>query len=147
MCPLGGKSPSVKLMSRRENKKLAKTNLRNMDKTMQKLRHIGSCSPLWLMLVSHICHANWKTVTISCNCFLFFLFLFLFFFFFFYQWTREHRGGESVLIDKGTMLGVVGRQCYLRLLRAKSLTGFKLFATTLNNTQQHATWYANGRNM
>ena len=28
--------------------------------------------------VSHICHANWKTVTISCNCFLFFLFLFFF---------------------------------------------------------------------
>ena len=36
-----GKSPSVKLMSRRENKELAKTNLKNMDKTMQKLRHIG----------------------------------------------------------------------------------------------------------
>ena len=35
-CLLGGKSPSVKLMSRRENKELAKTNLKNMDKTMQK---------------------------------------------------------------------------------------------------------------
>ena len=34
-CLLGGKSPSVKLMSRRENKQLAKTNLKNMDKTMQ----------------------------------------------------------------------------------------------------------------
>ena len=34
-CLLGGKSPSVKLMSRRENKELAKTNLKNMDKTMQ----------------------------------------------------------------------------------------------------------------
>ena len=32
---LWGKSPSVKLMSRRENKGLAKTNLKNMDKTMQ----------------------------------------------------------------------------------------------------------------
>ena len=31
-CLLGGKSPSVKLMSRRENKELAKTNLKNMDK-------------------------------------------------------------------------------------------------------------------
>ena len=35
-CLLGGKSPSVKLMSRRENKELAKTNLKNMDKTMKK---------------------------------------------------------------------------------------------------------------
>ena len=34
-CLLGGKSPSVNLMSRRENKELAKTNLKNMDKTMQ----------------------------------------------------------------------------------------------------------------
>ena len=41
-CLLGGKSPSVKLMSRRENKELAKTNLKNMDKTTQKLQHIGS---------------------------------------------------------------------------------------------------------
>ena len=45
-CLLRGKSPSVKLMSRRENKKLAKTNLQNMDKTMQKLRHIGSIKDL-----------------------------------------------------------------------------------------------------
>ena len=36
-CLLGGKSPSVKLMSRRENKELAKTNLKNMDRTMQEL--------------------------------------------------------------------------------------------------------------
>ena len=36
-CLLGGKSPSVKLMSRRENKGLAKTNLKNMDRTMQEL--------------------------------------------------------------------------------------------------------------
>ena len=41
-CPLGGKSPSVKLTSRRENKELAKTNLKNMDRTMQELQHIGS---------------------------------------------------------------------------------------------------------
>ena len=38
---LGGKSPSVKLMSRRENKELAKTNLKNMDRTMQELQHIA----------------------------------------------------------------------------------------------------------
>ena len=36
--PLGGKSPSVKLMSRRENRELAKTNLKNMDRTMQELQ-------------------------------------------------------------------------------------------------------------
>ena len=41
-CLMGGMSPSVKLMSRRENKELAKTNLKNMDKTMQKLQNIGS---------------------------------------------------------------------------------------------------------
>ena len=31
-CLLEGKSPSVKLMSRRENKELAKTNLKNMGR-------------------------------------------------------------------------------------------------------------------
>ena len=44
-CLLGGKSPSVKLMSRREllnYKELAKTNIKNMDRTMQELQHIGS---------------------------------------------------------------------------------------------------------
>ena len=45
-CLLGGKSPSVKLMSRRGNKELANTNLKNMDKTMQKLQHIGSIKDL-----------------------------------------------------------------------------------------------------
>ena len=33
-------------MSRRENKEFAKTNLNNMDKTMQKLQHIGSMKDL-----------------------------------------------------------------------------------------------------
>ena len=45
-CLLGGKSPSVKLMSRRENKELAKTNLKNMYKTMQELQHIGTIKDL-----------------------------------------------------------------------------------------------------
>ena len=45
-CLLEGKSPSVKLMSRRENKELAKTNLKNMDMTMQKLQHMGSIKDL-----------------------------------------------------------------------------------------------------
>ena len=44
-----------------------------------------------------------------------------------------------------TMLGV--DQYCIRLLVAKSLTGFKLCATTPNNTQQHATRYANGRSV
>ena len=39
-CLLGGKSPSVKLMSRRENKELAKTNPKHMDKTVQELQRI-----------------------------------------------------------------------------------------------------------
>ena len=46
MCLLEGKSPSVKLISRRENKELAKTNLKNMDRTMQELQHIGSIRDL-----------------------------------------------------------------------------------------------------
>ena len=40
-CFLGGKSPSVKLMSRRENKEIGQHQLKNMDRTMQKLQHIG----------------------------------------------------------------------------------------------------------
>ena len=47
MCLLGGrKSPSVKLLSRKENKGLGKTNLKDMDRTMQKLQHIGSIKVL-----------------------------------------------------------------------------------------------------
>ena len=45
-CFLGGKSPSVKLMSRRENKKIGQNQPKNMDKTMQKLQHIGSIKDL-----------------------------------------------------------------------------------------------------
>ena len=45
-CLLKGKSPSVKLMSRRENKELAKTNLKNMGRTMQKLQLMGSIKDL-----------------------------------------------------------------------------------------------------
>ena len=43
----------------------------------------------------------------------------------------------------------VGR-CCVRLHKAKSLNGFTLaqqLATTRNNTQQHAAWRANGRNV
>ena len=36
-CLLGCNSPSVKLMSRRENKELTKTNLKNMDRTISDL--------------------------------------------------------------------------------------------------------------
>ena len=45
-CLLGGKSLSVKLLSRKENKELAETNLKNMDRTMQELQHIGSIKDL-----------------------------------------------------------------------------------------------------
>ena len=45
-CLLEGKSPSVQLMSRRENRELAKTNLKNMDRTMQESQHIGSIKDL-----------------------------------------------------------------------------------------------------
>ena len=43
-------------------------------------------------------------------------------------------------------LNNVGR-CCVRLHVAKSLTGFKLWTTTPNNAQQHATGRANGSNM
>ena len=46
-----------------------------------------------------------------------------------------------------TMLGVVSQQCCVHLHGAKSLTGFKLYATTRNNIQQHATGCANEHNM
>ena len=39
------------------------------------------------------------------------------------------------------------QQCCVRLHGAKSLSRFKLCATTRNNIQQHATGCANGRNM
>ena len=42
----GARVQSVKLMYRRENEELAKTNLESMDKTMQKLQHIGSIKDL-----------------------------------------------------------------------------------------------------
>ena len=42
---------------------------------------------------------------------------------------------------------IVGQQCCARLHVAKSLTGFKLCATALNNTRQQATGCANGRNL
>ena len=45
-CLLGGKSPSVKLMSRRENKKVGQNQPKNMDRTMQELQHIGSIKDL-----------------------------------------------------------------------------------------------------
>ena len=38
-------------------------------------------------------------------------------------------------------------QCFVCLHGAKSLTGFRLCATTPNNTQQHATGCANGHNL
>ena len=41
---------------------------------------------------------------------------------------------------------IVG-SCCVRFHVAKSLTDFKLCATTPKNTQQPATGYANGRNM
>ena len=58
-------------------------------------------------------------------------------------WESCANGSNIVALrfgDNGTkeMLGVVGW---------KSLTGFKLCATTRNNIQQHATVCANGRNM
>ena len=44
-CLLGGKSLSVKLLSRKENKELAKTCLKNMNRTMQELQHIKDLRP------------------------------------------------------------------------------------------------------
>ena len=59
-------------------------------------------------------------------------------------------------IRPGLMIGVLNQMqtdtttnvgSWVRLHVAKSLTGFKVCATTPNNTQQHATGCATGRNM
>ena len=44
----------------------------------------------------------------------------------------------SAITEQKKMSGVVG---------SKSLTAFERCTTTPNNTRQHATWCANGRNM
>ena len=46
-----------------------------------------------------------------------------------------------------TIVGPAILGCCVRLHLAKSLTGFKLWTTTPNNAQQHATGRANGSNM
>ena len=52
----------------------------------------------------------------------------------------------SYVQTDATTPNIVG-SCCVRLHGDKSLTGFKLCATTPNNMQQHATGCANGRNM
>ena len=59
---------------------------------------------------------------------------------------------DPIRTIKATIVPENGRnnsqQCCVPLHGVKSLTGgFKLCATTPNNTQQHATGCANGRNM
>ena len=59
-------------------------------------------------------------------------------------WESCANGSNIValrFVDNGTK-EMLGMSCWL-----KSLTGFKLCATTRNNIQQHATVCANGRNM
>ena len=55
---------------------------------------------------------------------------------------------KSPVQTDATLLANISPHCW-ELLRhvAKSLTGFKLYAAIADNTQQHATGCAGGRNM
>ena len=60
--------------------------------------------------------------------------------------AKEHNSSQHCCV----LLGVFGQQCCIRLHWPKSLTGFKLCATSANKCQQMPTllWFhANGRNM
>ena len=45
---------------------------------------------------------------------------------------KAHANGRNKCQQLPTMLGVVGHQCCIRLHGSKSLTGFKLYATSAN---------------
>ena len=49
----------MKLMSRRENKKIGQNQPNNMDRTMQELQHIGSIKEKTLGLLSPRRHVVW----------------------------------------------------------------------------------------
>ena len=48
---------------------------------------------------------------------------------------KAHANGRNKCQQLPTLLGVVGQQCCVRLHRPKSLTGFKLYATSANKCQ------------
>ena len=48
---------------------------------------------------------------------------------------KAHANGRNKCQQLPTMLGVVGQQCCVRLHGPKSLTGFKLYATSANKCQ------------
>ena len=47
--------------------------------------------------------------------------------------VKAHANGRNKCEQLSTLLGVVGQQCCVRLHRPKSLTGFKLYTTSVNN--------------
>ena len=51
------------------------------------------------------------------------------------QHVKAHANGRNKCQQLPTLLGVVGQQCCVRLYGPKSLTGFKLYATSANNCQ------------
>ena len=46
--------------------------------------------------------------------------------------VEAHANGRNKCQQLSTLLGVVGQQCWVRLHEPKSLTGFKLYATSAN---------------
>ena len=49
--------------------------------------------------------------------------------------VKAHANGRNKCQQLPTLLGVVGQQCCVRLHGTKSLTGFKLYATSANKFQ------------
>ena len=49
---------------------------------------------------------------------------------------KAHANGRNKSQHCCVLLGVFGQQCYVRLQEPKSLTGFKLYATSANKCQQ-----------
>ena len=50
-------------------------------------------------------------------------------------WVKAHANGRNKCQQLPIFLGVVGQQCCVRLHGPKSLTGFKLYATSANKCQ------------
>ena len=64
------------------------------------------------------------------------------------KWMQQAQVPNNVKIRaNGRNNSNISGTCCVCLYLAKGLTGFKLCATTPNNTQRHATGCANGRNM
>ena len=67
----------------------------------------------------HFQETNWKLVELEPN------------------FLKAHANGRNKCQQLPTSLGLVGRQCCVRLNGPKSLTGFKLYVTSANKCQHY----------